>query len=229
LFVLAVLFAYLTTVQPSFNLLASRRRRCFPWAVRSSPGTWLGCACFTRWLGVMIAFRLTDAALRESCEDSEFEALRTKPRADADGITTALEEARSKPSFSRFNDEVDVSIAEELDCIQQRIVAMCRDSLSSHARVLSALVPELEPLARETVHSLLGPASATPGPTSGLGLERLARAEAGPHGRLQHLRDTRVTSPSAWTECCRSRRSSSNLKEVVASLKALAAKLGRLS
>ena len=177
----------------------------------------------------MIAFRLTDRALRQSCEDSEFEALRTKPRADADGITTALEEARNKPSFSRCNDEVYVSIAEELDRIQQRIVAIGRDSLSSHARVLSALVPELEPLARETVHSLLGPASATSGPASGLELERLARAEAGPDGRFQHLRDTRVTSPSAWTGCCRSGRSSSNLKEVLASLKALAAKLGRLS
>jgi hypothetical protein len=98
--------------------------------------------------------------------------LRTKPRADADGITTALEEARGKPSFSGFNHEVYVSIAEELDRIQQRIVAMCRDSLSSHARVLSALVPELEPLARETVHSLLGLVSATPGPASGLELER---------------------------------------------------------
>lgn len=177
----------------------------------------------------MIAFRLTDAALRQSCEDSEFEALRTKPRADADGITTALEEARSKPSFSRCNDEVYVSIAQELERIQQRIVAMCRDSLSSHARVLSALVPELEPLARETVHSLLGPAAATPGPREWGRAGTAARAEAGPDGRLQHLRDTRVTSPSAWTECCRSGRSSWNLQEVVASLKALAAKLGRLS
>ena len=72
--------------------------------------------------------------------------------------------SRSTPSFSRFHDEVYVSIAEELGRIPQRIVAMCRDSLSSHARVLSALGPALEPLPRETVHSLLGLASATPAP-----------------------------------------------------------------
>jgi hypothetical protein len=73
---------------------------------------------------------------------------------------------------------------------------MCRDSsLSSHAGVLSDLVPESEPPAGETVHSLLGLASASPGSAGGPDLERLARAEEALDGRLQHLRDTHVAAP----------------------------------
>jgi uncharacterized membrane protein YccC len=82
---------------------------------------------------------VTTAALQESCDESGLESQREKLQFDWLSLGTTLEESRSEPSFSRFDDQSYRALLDELDHLRQRLLAMCRDSsLSSHGIVLSA-------------------------------------------------------------------------------------------
>ena len=76
------------------------------------------------------------------CGEQEFDDLRMSITETWDRLSTALNEARSEPSFSRFNDADYAAAVEELNHIKQRLLALCRDTdLYSHATVVEALVP----------------------------------------------------------------------------------------
>jgi len=112
----------------------------------------------------------------------------------------------------------------------QRLLAMCRDSSSSsHAGVLSTLVPELEPLAEGTAQALLGLAAAVRTQSKGFDLGPLDNAVETVDRRLQHLRDTQATSPVSLDRMLPFWSFLFNLKEVVAGVRSLNAKLARLS
>ena len=83
------------------------------WPVRAREGLRTKLSQFLEDTGVLYQW-VTEAALREACEGSEVERIRAKLGEDWVGITTPLEEARSEPSFSRFNDEAYISVIEEL-------------------------------------------------------------------------------------------------------------------
>jgi len=261
LFLLAALFAYLTTLHPSFSaagftaalvlLLGATVQPwhlawlrvlytilgaviafgvgILLWPVRAREGLRSKIADFLEDFGRLYR-AVTTAALQETCDEGGLEPLRTTLRDDWLKIATALEESRSEPSFNRFNHEGYVALLEELDHLRQRLLAMCRDSSSSsHAGVLSTLVPELEPLAEGTAQALLGLAAAVRTQSKGFDLGPLDNAVETVDRRLQHLRDTQATSPVSLDRMLPFWSFLFNLKEVVAGVKSLNAKLARLS
>jgi uncharacterized membrane protein YccC len=171
---------------------------------------------------------VTSAALREKCNPAEFEPLHAALSDEWNAITTALDEARTEPSFNRFDDEGYAALLEELDHLRQRLMAMCRDSsLSSHAGVLSTLVPELEPLTEWTPQALFGLATAVRSQLKEFDLGPLDHAEEDVDRRLQQLRDTRATSPFSLDRMLPFWSFLFNLKEIVSSVRRLNAKLER--
>jgi len=173
---------------------------------------------------------VTDPVVRENCRDGEFDQLRTALPKDWARITIALDEARSEPSFSRFNDAAYTSLLEELNHLKQRLMAMCRDSnLYSHAGVVSTLGPELEPLAEQTAETFTALAEAVQTRSTGIDLGSLDQAEHSLDQRLQSLRDARATSPFSLDRMLPFWSFLFNLKEIVGSLRALNGKLAKLS
>lgn len=173
---------------------------------------------------------ITDPAARDKCGDREFEQLRAAIPEDWVRLTTALEEARSEPSFSRFNDAAYTSLLEELNHLKQRLMAMCRDSNPySHAAVVAALVPELESLAEQTGQAFGRMVEAVRTHSADVDLAPLDQAEQNLDQRLQRLRDSRATSPFSLDRMLPFWSFLFNLKEVVASLRELHGKLAALS
>lgn len=172
---------------------------------------------------------VTDPAMRESCEDEEFARLRADLPDHWTRITTALEEARSEPSFSRFNDAAYGAVLEELDHLKQRLMALCRDSnLYSHATVVATLVPELDPLAKTTGDAFVQLASAVRSQKPGIDLTPVDDAERALDQKLQALRDSRATSPFSLDRMLPFWSFLFSLKEIAASLRILNGKLEAL-
>lgn len=167
---------------------------------------------------------------RSPPEEAGFDPLRDTLQSHWLSITTALEESRSEPSFSRFNDEGYRAFLVELDHLRQRLLAMCREgALSSHANVLSTLVPELQQLVDQTTRALSGIAHAVRAGSDWFQLTELVHAEEAVDRRLQHLREARATSPFSLDRMLPFWAFLFNLKEVVTSLKSLNAMLGRIN
>jgi len=261
LFALASLFAFLTTVHPSFSaagftaalvlLLGSQTQ---PWHL-----AWLR-VLYTV-LGAVVAFLVgillwpvrardhlrseiadflddtarlyraaTDPASRAKCSDSDFETLRAAIPSAWNRLITALDEARSEPSFSRFNDAGYAAAVEELNHIGQRLLAMCRDSdVYSHAPAVDTLVPELQPLADETARTLSGLAAAARSGSAHFDIEPLNQAERALDRRLHKLREDRLTSPFSLDRMLPFWSYLFNLKEIVASFRALREHLQKIS
>ena len=251
LFGLSALFAFLTTIHPSFSaagftaalvlLLGSEIQ---PWHL-----AWLR-VLYTV-LGAVIAFlvgvlvwpvrardrlraeiadflensaglyrAITDTQEREACSDEKFEQLRAAVPAGLSHVTDALDEARSEPSFSRFNDAPYTAIVQELDHLKQRMLAMCRDTdLYSHAMVVRTLVPELKTLTDETARTLTGLAASERDGKVEFDASGLDRAEHTLDQQLQQLRDARATSPFSLDRMLPFWSFLFNLKEIVASLR----------
>jgi len=89
-------------------------------------------------------------------------------------------------------------------------------------------VAELEPLAEQTAHALLGLASAVRTGSHEFDLALLDSAQENVDRRLQHLRDTHATSPFGLDRMLPFWSFLFNLKEVVAGVESLNPKLGRL-
>jgi len=172
----------------------------------------------------------TDAGIREKCSDTAFESLRSAVTADWDRLSTALDEARSEPAFSRFNEADYAATVEELNHLRQRLMAMCGDSdLYSHATVLEALVPELKPLTDETARSFIGLAASIRGVTGEFNKTALDETEQLLDQRLQKLREARITSPFSLDRMLPFWSFLFNLKEIVASLRAVQSNVQKLS
>jgi hypothetical protein len=145
-------------------------------------------------------------------------------------ISTALDEARSEPSFSRFNDVAYSAFLEELSHLNQRLMAMCRDSnLYSHAGVVVALVPELKPLTEMTAEAFEHLSQALRTQSTAVHMGDLDKAERDLDQRLQTLRAARATSPFTLDRMLPFWSFLFNLKEIVGSLRALNEKLKKLS
>lgn len=261
LFGLSALFAFLTTIHPSFSaagftaalvlLLGSQGQ---PWHL-----AWLR-VLYTV-LGAVIAFlvgvlvwpvrardhllseiadflesssrlyrAVTDPKVRESCGDAEFEEVRDAVPNGWSRVSVALDEARSEPSFSRFNDAAYAAAVEELNHLKQRLLAMCRDSdVYAHATVMEALVPELKALTDETAEALVELAASVRDGKMALDVSALDHAEQQLDRRLQQLRDARATSPFSLDRMLPFWSFLFNLKEVASSLRQVRESLGKLS
>jgi hypothetical protein len=172
---------------------------------------------------------VTDPATREKCGQGEFEQLRNALPDDWLRLKTALDETRSEPSFSRFNDAAYAAVLEDLNHLRQRLLAMCRDSdLYSHAGVVATLVPELRPVAEETARSFAGLAESVRSGGSKFDFGPLDKAEEDLDRRLQELRDTRMTSPFSLDRMLPFWSFLFNLKEIAGGVRALNRSLLRL-
>jgi uncharacterized membrane protein YccC len=261
LFGLSALFAFLTTIHPSFSaagftaalvlLLGSQIQ---PWHL-----AWLR-VLYTV-LGAVIAFlvgvlvwplrardhlrteiadflessgrlyrTITDANEREGCGDEQFGQLREAVLHGWSRVSDALDEARSEPSFSRFNDAPYAAAVQELDHLRQRLLSMCHDTdLYSHAAVVRTLVPELKVLTDETARALAGLAASVRDGRSEFDVSGLNEAEQTLDRRLQQLRDARVTSPFSLDRMLPFWSFLFNLKEIAGSLRLVKESLGKLS
>jgi uncharacterized membrane protein YccC len=261
LFVLASLFAFLTTLHPSFSAAGFTAALVLLLGTQLQPWHLAWLRVLYTVMGAVIAFlvgvliwpvrardrlrteiagfledlerlyrALTDPAIREKCNDAGLENLRSAVTADWDGLSTALDEARSEPSFSRFNEADYAATVEEINHLRQRLMAMCRDSgLYSHATVLDALVPELRPLTDETAKSFVGLAAAIRSGTGEFDERALDEAEQALDQRLQKLREARITSPFSLDRMLPFWSFLFNLKEIVASLRAVRTNVQKLS
>ena len=260
LFGLSALFAFLTTIHPSFNaagftaalvlLLGSQMQ---PWHL-----AWLR-VLYTV-LGAVIAFLVgvlvwpvrardhlrteiadfldssarlyrvvTDTKARESCGDAQFEQIRDDVPNGWSRVSVALDEARSEPSFSRFNDAAYAGAVDELNHLKERLLAMCRDTdLYSHAAVVEKLVPELKALTDETARTLAGLAAAVRDGKTDFDVSGLDQSELELNRRLQQLRDTRATSPFSLDRMLPFWSFLFNLKEIAGSLRLVKESLGKL-
>jgi uncharacterized membrane protein YccC len=173
---------------------------------------------------------VTDPALQKNRDEVEFGQLRDALSQDWAQVTTALDEARSEPSFGRFNDVAYTASLEELNHPNQRLMAMCRDSsLYSHAGVVATLVPELEQLAAQTEDALSRMAEAVKTQPPAIDLGPLDQAEQKLDQRLQELRDARATSPFSLDRMLPFWAFLFNLKEMAGSVRSLNSKLAQLS
>jgi uncharacterized membrane protein YccC len=261
LFSLSALFAFLTTLHPSFSaagftaalvLLLSSQQGAFHlawlrvlytvlgsvvaflvgvliWPVRARDGLRTEIAGFLQDAGRLYA-AATDPDTRAKCGDREFDDLRTSMVGTWDRLSTALNEARSEPSFSRFNDAEYASAIEELNHIKQRLLALCRDTnLYSHATVVEAMVPELKELTQETVHLFEAMAAGVRDGETSFDTEKIDLAEHALDGRLQQLRDARATSPFSLDKMLPFWSFLFNLKEMAGSLRVVQQHLRKLS
>jgi uncharacterized membrane protein YccC len=261
LFGLSALFAFLTTIHPSFSaagftaalvlLLGSQMQ---PWHL-----AWLR-VLYTV-LGAVIAFLVgvlvwpvrardhlrteiadflessarlyrvvTDTKARESCGDAQFEQMRDEVPNGWSRVSVALDEARSEPSFSRFNEAAYAGVVDELNHLKQRLLAMCRDTdLYSHAAVVEELVPELNALTDETARTLAGLAVAVRDGKADFDVTGLDQTELELNRRLQQLRDARATSPFSLDRMLPFWSFLFNLKEIAGSLRLVREDLRKLS
>jgi uncharacterized membrane protein YccC len=261
LFALAALFAFLTTLHPSFSaagftsalvLLLSSHSEPFHlawlrvlytiegaivaflvgillWPVRARDGLRGEIANFLEDAG-MLYTAATDPIMRAKCGDQEFDRLRVSITETWDRLSTALNEARGEPSFSRFNDADYAGALEELNHIKQRLLALCRDTdLYSHATVVEALVPELKGLTQETAHLFEAMAGGVRDGEPSFDTEKIDLAEHALDGRLQQLREARATSPFSLDKMLPFWSFLFNLKEMAGSLRVLQKHLRKLS
>jgi uncharacterized membrane protein YccC len=261
LFALAALFAFLTTLHPSFSaagftsalvLLLSSHSEPFHlawlrvlyttegaivaflvgillWPVRARDGLRAELSNFLENAGRLYA-AATDPVTRAKCGDREFDRLRSAITESWDRLSASLNEARSEPSFSRFNDADYAAAVEELSHIKQRLLALCRDTnLYSHATVVEALVPELKDLTQETVHLFEAMAAAVRDRETSFDTEKIDLAEHALDGRLQQLREARATSPFSLDKMLPFWSFLFNLKEMAGSLRVLQQHLRKLS
>ena len=261
LFGLAALFAFLTTIHPSFSaagftaalvlLLGSPQQ---PWHL-----AWLR-VLYTV-LGAVVAFLVgilvwpvrardhlrteiadflkdsgnlyrvvTDPVARAECGDAQFEGLRDAVSEAWSRVSVAIDEARTEPAFSRFNDAAYAAVVDELNHLKERLMAMCRDSdLYAHQTVVETLIPELKAFTDETAHAFSGLAAAVRNDNLQLDLAVLQQTERVLDSRLQHLRDARVTSPFSLDRMLPFWSFLFNLKEIVATLRAVKERLGKVS
>jgi uncharacterized membrane protein YccC len=151
LFALSALFAFLTTIHPSFSaagftaafvLLLGSEIQPFHLAWLRVLYTVLG-AVIAFLVGVLVwpvrardhlrsdmaeflenSARLyravSDPSERQKCGDAEFEQVREALPNTWTRVSTALDEARSEPSFSRFNDASYAAAVEELNQLKHR-------------------------------------------------------------------------------------------------------------
>ena len=261
LFALAALFAFLTTLHPSFSAAGFTAALVLLLGTQQQPWHLAWLRVLYTVIGAVVAFLVgvliwpvrardrlrveiagflddlarlysatTDAGIREKCSDTAFESLRSAVTADWDRLSTALDEARSEPAFSRFNEADYAATVEELNHLRQRLMAMCGDSdLYSHATVLEALVPELKPLTDETARSFIGLAASIRGVTGEFNKTALDETEQLLDQRLQKLREARITSPFSLDRMLPFWSFLFNLKEIVASLRAVQSNVQKLS
>jgi len=261
LFVLATLFAFLTTLHPSFSaagftaalvLLLSSQQQPFHlvwlrvlytvigaivaflvgillWPVRARDGLRTEIAKFLQEAGKLYA-ATTNPANREKCSDSEFDGMQSAIAKGSDQLSTALDEARSEPSFSRFNDADYAAAVEELNQLKQRLLALCHDTdLYSRATVVEALVPELKALTEEMSNLFTSMAAKVRIGDTQFNTVQLEKTERDLDRRLQELRDARATSPFNLDKMLPFWSFLFNLKEMARSLRDLQQHLKELS
>lgn len=261
LFVLATLFAFLTTLHPSFSaagftaalvLLLSSQQQPFHlawlrvlytvigaivaflvgillWPVRARDRLRTEIARFLEEAGKLYAVT-TNPANREKCSDSEFDGMQSAIAKGSDQLSTALDEARSEPSFSRFNDADYAAAVEELNQLKQRLLALCHDTdLYSRATVVEALVPELKALTEEMSNLFTSMATKVRNGNTEFSTEQLDKTERDLDRRLQQLRDARATSPFNLDKMLPFWSFLFNLKEMARGLRDLQQHLKKLS
>ena len=173
---------------------------------------------------------VSDPVERKKCGDAEFEAVREAVPTGLEKVNLSLDEARSEPSFSRFNDAPYTAAVEELNDLEQRLLPMCRDdNVHLHTEVVENLAPELKALTDETTRALNGLVAAVRDGRMECDVSGLDRAEQDLDRRLQELRDSRATSPFSLDRMLPFWSFLFNLKEIAASLRQVRESLGKIS